>query len=366
MVQVFLARDSDSNEEILIENAERANSYVCMDCNSKLIPKNGGTKRAHHYAHGSKSNCTGETSSHKYCKHLLVKHIKDLTVVSRCRKCNRSRSFTFDERHTAKTECNFTNLYRVDVGVFVDETMVAALEVYHTHITTREKTRALCDGLSFFSEISTEELLSTKLTPTGEINGTDLCSICGTEQERRELLRIQRSMKRCVFCAKEYQCNRRKLNTWLVPKNYCSHECFNDHQEHKQQLERERKARLERERMNNSHKHSNIAIKAIKYCDERAERIKRERVEREREELQKREREEERMNMYRKIVMKRKRREEREHKERMKREHNERRVKDLNPPHRSHQGEEKKAHQKEEKDGLGGASEGGQAIDKRR
>ena len=55
-----------------------------------------------------------------------MKHTKDLTVVSRCRKCNRSRSFTFDERHTTKTECNFTNLYRVDVGVFVDETMVAA------------------------------------------------------------------------------------------------------------------------------------------------------------------------------------------------------------------------------------------------
>lgn len=57
---------------------------------------------------------------------VLVKHTKDLTVVSRCQKCNRSRSFTFDERHTTKTECNFTNLYRVDVGVFVDETMVAA------------------------------------------------------------------------------------------------------------------------------------------------------------------------------------------------------------------------------------------------
>jgi len=121
VVHVFLARDSDSNEEILIENAERANSYRLqqqVDSEEWRNQTRAGSVRPRF----EKQLYGGDVVAQ-----VLVKHTKDLTVVSRCQKCNRSRSFTFDERHTTKTECNFTNLYRVDVGVFVDETMVAAL-----------------------------------------------------------------------------------------------------------------------------------------------------------------------------------------------------------------------------------------------
>eukprot|EP00959_Pyramimonas_sp_CCMP1952_P400357 8388489-Pyramimonas_sp.AAC.1 len=37
-----------------------------------------------------------------------------------------------------------------------------------------------------------------------------------------------------------------------------------------------------------------------------------------------------------------------------------------NPPHRNHQGGRKEANQKEETDGLGGATKGGEASDRRR
>ncbi len=55
---ILFALDLAGNR-IYIENAHTGNTYLCEECGTKLMPKNKGSERQHHFAHVSDENNSG-------------------------------------------------------------------------------------------------------------------------------------------------------------------------------------------------------------------------------------------------------------------------------------------------------------------
>jgi hypothetical protein len=280
MVQLFIAQNKCSDKYTLIDDAQRSVRYTCLDCHADVIPRLG-SKRAHHFAHFSKVDCKGETSTHRYCKHFLEKHFHEIIFVSTCVQCQTTKTRQFSrESHYTQQEYPW-NDFKIDVGVLCKESkqLVAALEVYHTHKTTREKSAQLCSSLDFFVDISTEELMRDPFH--GTIHGTCLCHACYKEHEIQKQLRIQRQMKICVMCEAEYQCTKHHT----APKEYCSDTCFQNYLEQErirmERLEQER-LRFEQERLRFEQEQREKEQERLRFEQERRERrIQREKREQE-------------------------------------------------------------------------------------
>lgn len=79
-----------------VNNENRGAVFLCISCNSELIPRLG-SKKAHHFAHKSLVNCSGETYLHNLAKKLFIQEYKS---------CLDSQ-IPFDLEYESVNKCSF-------------------------------------------------------------------------------------------------------------------------------------------------------------------------------------------------------------------------------------------------------------------
>lgn len=226
MATLFVARNPGNGEKVYIEHAQRKVPYTCLDCNSRLIARMGD-KRVYHFAHKSKSKCKGETSSHLYCKHILEKQIHKTIFHSKCVtcKCTETKRFVPSDKNTIRTAQEYPwNQYSIDVAVLEssNNTLLGALEVYHSHRTTQTKMGDLAIHNIFVTDIDTYEIIS-KLTiecDEYQLCGTHICIQCYQARKERKQQNLNRTACVCRICDQEFHC------TKLFGRTICSRDCY--------------------------------------------------------------------------------------------------------------------------------------------
>lgn len=218
MATLFVARNPLTNADVFIENAQRKVAYTCIDCGSPVLPRMG-TKRVFHFAHKTKSNCKGETSAHKHCKHLLQQNLDKLSFSSACIKCSQEQQFNDTESIVGIQEYPWKQ-YKIDVAM-IDKntkTMVGALEVYHTHRSTQTKLGEISSNGIFVSDLDTADILNFA-DHSNRISGTHICADCHKVREEKRVQALTRSIRYCILCSKEFCCTK-------LFKKVCSIECY--------------------------------------------------------------------------------------------------------------------------------------------
>ena len=139
-----------------ISSSTKRQTYFCLDCGERVVAKKG-TRRCHHFSHLSLSQCQGESWQHKYCKKLLGDHLDHISFKQACWRCG---EFTYSfKSSTTKEEARHFDCV-LDVGVYKENELCAALEVLHTHHTGVIKQSCLANENIPCLEVSTEEVLS--------------------------------------------------------------------------------------------------------------------------------------------------------------------------------------------------------------
>jgi len=218
MATLFVARNLLTNTDVFIENAQRKVAYTCIDCGSAVLPRMG-TKRVFHFAHKSKSKCKGETSAHKYCKHLLQQNLDKLSFSSTCIKCSKVQQFNNTTSIVGVQEHPWKQ-YKIDVAILdkTTKSMVGALEVYHTHRSTQTKLGEISSNGIFVSDLDTADILNFAVN-SNRISGTHVCADCHKVREEKRVQALTRSIRYCILCNKKFCCTK-------LFKNVCSIECY--------------------------------------------------------------------------------------------------------------------------------------------
>lgn len=220
MATLYVARNPITHTNVYIEYAQRKIPYQCIDCESRVIARMG-SKRVFHFAHKSKSSCKGETSTHMYCKHLLQQNLCKIKFTSRCMKCNQTQHKQFQNPLRTAQEHPW-NSYKIDVAVLNDTEMVGALEVYHSHRTSRTKMGDLIRNGVFVTDVETTEILSKLTIDSDEylLDGTHICTDCYRSREQQRIKNLERTQCVCDVCDKVFHCTR------LFGRSICSRDCF--------------------------------------------------------------------------------------------------------------------------------------------
>lgn len=148
----------DENHQIRqINETIRDKKYYCIQCNEQLILKKGNIK-IHHFSHKKNSNCNGETWQHKYSKILVINNLKKLIFHRKCLSCDKKYEFSFNGKNIYAKEEVIFNDFKLDVGLFENNNLNTAIEIYHTHQTGRDKQQELAlNGINYI-ELPTSEI----------------------------------------------------------------------------------------------------------------------------------------------------------------------------------------------------------------
>lgn len=124
--------------------------YFCLGCGQCLVVRAGSVK-AKHFAHLGEFVCLSETVIHAKAKRLVVEVVglwkaggAKPQIQRRCESCRREGfQYLPDKVISSVVECRLESGYIVDVALFSESGVVAAVEVYVTHLVTKEKSKGL-------------------------------------------------------------------------------------------------------------------------------------------------------------------------------------------------------------------------------
>lgn len=148
----------------------------CIDCGKPVFARTGRQRMWHfcHFCEEHENACAqkngGETVEHYEAKHFISKYIQTCAfAVEKCTSCSRIRCFVaniagrpvFLHECQAEVEMMIRGTKRVaDVGITypVDGTVIAAIEVCHTHAVEEDKRKELQNKKVAILEVTTEEI----------------------------------------------------------------------------------------------------------------------------------------------------------------------------------------------------------------
>lgn len=174
------------------DDVEKGQRYRCPGCETDLTVKAGEVRRRY-LAHLPNTACEPESLAHKTAKILVAQAVNDwkagrgsVPVVERvCTSCNVPwRAPLPDRIAAAAVEVTLMNRWRVDVGLFQGDRVVAAVEILHAHRTGGEKAADLAIP---WTELSAASVLEEPLLwrPVGGTQPAKVCPAC--EQRAAEL-----------------------------------------------------------------------------------------------------------------------------------------------------------------------------------
>lgn len=129
----------DTAKIVHIKHATKDHTYSCLNCEDKLIPKQG-IKIAHHFSHHSGVECVGESYLHKVAKLVLIEYLtrNRSIVINRHKHAETSELIAHVENissdATIKQEYRLDNGNIADVAVISDDKLII-FEVLVTHKT---------------------------------------------------------------------------------------------------------------------------------------------------------------------------------------------------------------------------------------
>ena len=208
------AIDIATNQHVYPKMAEKGKNYKCPDCDHPCIFRKG-TKKAHHFAHKAKSNCSfydkpSEGQIHKEAKRQMCVLLNQKKSIQFIRYCERSYGDKiphdaiirkiqkyYSETCVAKEEFSFpynNSTYKADIALIDDNQIKFIVEIRDTHRTEEER------RFEPWVEIDAEDLLDNINNPNsefGDINDSDgvlkvtcvrsrLCDLCKVAVEYEE------------------------------------------------------------------------------------------------------------------------------------------------------------------------------------
>lgn len=194
--------------------------YFCLVCEKRLIVR-AGSMKAKHFAHLGELVCSYETVVHAVAKRLVVEVIRlwkaggaRPQVRRRCESC-KGEGFQYlpDKVVNSVVECRLESGYIVDVALFSESGVVAAVEVYVTHLVTKDKSK----GLEVpWVELKGEEIILDPLLwkPITDRFRSYKCTECKVQTVEKEkvLKRISEQLGIRLpwgnYCAAPYECYR--------------------------------------------------------------------------------------------------------------------------------------------------------------
>lgn len=152
-IQIGIAKDIDNNR-ILINNAKKGNTYICISCNNPLIPKKGNILQ-HHYAHKTDCKCGGESLKHIEAKELIMNNLNRCIFIG-CKLCK--KEIKFNSKCDISLEYSY-NKYKIDVMILENKKEIGCLEVYNTSKISAEKLSFFKNNSIFFCEIKADDII---------------------------------------------------------------------------------------------------------------------------------------------------------------------------------------------------------------
>ncbi len=145
------------------ECAEKGNTYTCPSCEITLVLRKGERNRVH-FSHPHNSTCSNETILHKIAKYLIVEVITDFSstgispiIIRKCPHCLNETNEQLSEHITsAAIEKTLSTGFKVDVAIYVEKIITAAIEIKHTHAVGDEKQQTI--GLPFLELLAQDVL----------------------------------------------------------------------------------------------------------------------------------------------------------------------------------------------------------------
>lgn len=154
------AIDEKTNDIIWIAEAEKKARIKCLDCNERLVIKEG-KKRIKHFSHlpSENSSCyfnnskhISESKEHKYAKKLLADFLEiggTIEVISTCSRCNDISSFCITCNKSDKVETEYSTKFndkdiRIDIALIKNKQVKYSIEIKHTHATDSETRPGKC------------------------------------------------------------------------------------------------------------------------------------------------------------------------------------------------------------------------------
>jgi len=149
MIRVPCAKTSDG-KVVFPHTCRRSKDYTCVRCGSQVVLKRGAVK-VPHFAHKGAGACAGESLLHLSTKEFIAAAVScpDFTITAECHADAHHHVppvFRGSRAFTGACEVS-VGAYRVDVGVFKNGKLHAAIEVCHTHACAPEKLRWLSSTL---------------------------------------------------------------------------------------------------------------------------------------------------------------------------------------------------------------------------
>ena len=186
-----MALNSDKSDYVCIDDAKKKTKYLCIDCESELITKQG-KKIQWHYAHKTNTSCNGESWKHIYSKYLIDKYLTDMEFAVKCYDCDIIHHKTNFANCTSVIEYSYDK-YWIDVGILENNKLKYAFEVVNTCPVTLEKKNFLKNnGIELF-EIECDRIIKNLHNRNSQYKyrfriKSKCCEIC-------EIIRIEKKKK---------------------------------------------------------------------------------------------------------------------------------------------------------------------------
>lgn len=201
-------------------DAVKGNDYFCLGCGQRLVVRLGNVKTKH-FAHLGRFVCSSETVIHATAKRLIVEVIAlwkvggvRPQVLRRCGSCGgKGLQYLPDRVLSAGVEYCLESGYVVDVAMFGSDGVIAAVEVYVTHLVTKEKSEGL--GIPWVeligSEVVEEPLLWKPMVDNFKSYKCKNCNLLEIGKKRaleRISLRLGIKLPWADYVAAPYKCYR--------------------------------------------------------------------------------------------------------------------------------------------------------------
>ena len=216
----ILCGKSKNNQIILIGDFENKEELFCVDCNTSLIRKRGNI-RNHHFSHKNLTNCCSESSQHLYVKEFINRNINKILFCNKCSYCKKSEYENFKDCKVILEKTY--KKYKLDCGIFENNELICAIEVYHTHLTEKEKINTIVnDGIGYYEICTSDVIKNNELVVFPVQNEIILNNIHHTHK-------CDKCIKLILLKEKEYLSD--QVETVFVPKKhkvkrYCK-KCMN-------------------------------------------------------------------------------------------------------------------------------------------
>lgn len=205
-------------------DAVKGSGYFCLGCGQRLVVRLGNVKTKH-FAHLGGFVCSSEGVIHATAKRLIVGVIAlwkaggtRPRVLRRCGSCgSNGLQYLPDKVLSVDVECRLESGYVVDVAMFGDDGVIAAVEIYVTHLVTKEKSEDLrIPWVELVgSEVVEEPLLWKPMVDNFKPYRCKSCKLLDAEKKRAlERISLQLGIKlpwgdyvaapyRCYRCKRE-------------------------------------------------------------------------------------------------------------------------------------------------------------------